>query len=173
MWLKVEKTKRNFIKQNLIAISSAVGIFAITTLLIAIFIPSKYKIKTSTDSKKVFESRTNDMINITSHDENYFGNIIRYVTIELSNQAKNLQVYISGTSSNSVLYSEYNYVSDFINHIDYFNMPLWPPKKIELHYIISSNQDSSITVYANFPENNENVLIKRTMELKQRSGEAE
>lgn len=173
MWLKVEKTKRNYIKQNLIAISSAVGIFAITTLLIAIFIPSQYKIKTSTDSKKVFESRTNDMINITSHDENYFGNIIRYVTIELSNQAKNLQVYISGTSSNSVLYSEYNYVSDFINHIDYFNMPLWPPKKIELHYIISSNQDSSITVYANFPENNENVLIKRTMELKQRSGEAE
>lgn len=173
MWQKVEKTKRNYIKQNLIAISSAVGIFAVTTLLIAIFIPAKYKIKTSSDSKTIFESHSNDIINITSHDENYFGNIIRYVTINLSEDAKNLQVYVSGTSSNSVLYSEYSYNSDFVNHIDYFNMPVWPPKTIDLHYIISSNQDSSITVKAIFPDKNENQLIMRTMELKQRSGEAE
>lgn len=172
IWKQVEKKRRNFIKQNIIAISIAVAIFAVISILITVFIPSKYRISQKNIDENIFETRNDDLIKITSHDENYFGNIVRYVNIKLAKQARNIQIAVNGTTSNSVLYSDFTYSSNFITHTDYFSMPVMPPENIQLHYIISNSQDSSITVKVRFLDEPSGLTVKKTLELKQRSREA-
>ena len=165
VWKRVEKKRRTFIRQNVIAISLSVLIFTIILLLSAIFIPEEYK---QTDNKPKTE-KINDTdgsyIRIHVSDYENFKNLQRTLNIHLNEQFENVRVSVSSKENNPVVYSEYSYISE--GKTDYFMMPLYPPSDFELSYIADEKITSIVTIEAckTLSDENKRIEITKTLEV--------
>lgn len=166
IWENTDNDVKKFRTQNIIAISTAVVIFTIILIIITIFIPDHYKRRRT--GAITFETilKNDDKIKISYNDNNYFGETIRTLNIDLGDIAEQCSIKVSSETKNPIIYSDESYVVTQNDESDIFSTPIWPPKELEFNYIANSDIESIITVEAVYPTENPKRYIKRTSNLK-------
>lgn len=144
-WRIASKKKKAFIRQNLITIGSAIALFIIILIVIIAFIPDEYRV-TRKKTQFITENAPAERIVITRHDEDFFGDTIRTITIQLAEKTELLTIAVKGTNSIPVLYSDEEMLSDAAYKTDYFLIPSWAPETMSFSYIPEDDDDSSIVV---------------------------
>lgn len=169
MWKRVEKKRRQFIKQNVIAIAASVGIFAVILITVSKVIPQKYKENSGIISRHYFETHNDDIILIEYSDSIYFENLNRVLHIHLNGETENVRVIIIGKTAQPLQYSEFPYTSDS-KHMAYIvKLPLYPPEDIDIPFIANRNTDMIIsvqTVQKSEENKNERTEIIKNIEIK-------
>ncbi|MBQ5849001.1 MAG: hypothetical protein IIW49_08840, partial [Treponema sp.] len=165
IWENTDTDVKKFRTQNIIAITTAVIIFTILLIIITIFIPDQYKRRRT--GMPAFETilKHDDKIKISYNDNNYFGETIRTLNIDLGEIAEQCSIKVSSETKNPIIYSDESYTVTQNDESDIFSTPIWPPKELEFNYIASPDIDSTITVEAIYPTENPKRYIKRTSKL--------
>ncbi|MCR5495660.1 MAG: hypothetical protein K6F15_08490 [Treponema sp.] len=148
VWKRVEKKRRTFIRQNVIAISISVSIFTLILLLTAIFIPEEYKLSDKNFTKESLIDDDNKYIHLQCDDFENFKNFQRSIHVHLNENFENVRLSVKGENSNPLVYSEYSYITDKENKTDTFMLPVFPPKDFEITFITDDLRPSSIIVEA-------------------------
>lgn len=155
-WKQANVSTKRFVKQNVAAVAGAVGIFAIILITVTAQIPDKYK-AVKKDAETVFIRRgTEDALNVSFHDYQFFGDTARIITIQLEDQCESCTVSIKGDSSQPVLYSDNLYTTNTQTLTDSFRLTAFPPKEMQFSYISNNATASTITVSALIPYTPEN-----------------
>ncbi len=144
-WNKYSTQKKIFIKQNIITISVAFGIFLIIFTTFDIIVSTKYKALT-TQTVKTDKLLASESIKISYKDEVFFGETTRTIFIELSEENENVCVKIKGKAENPILYSSEDYEYDAAEKTVVFKLTTWPPKKMSFTYIPNIQQESEVIV---------------------------
>ena len=165
VWETTDNNTKKFRKQNIIAISVAVLIFAILLILITIFIPDQYKKRKVRTLEYDIKIEQDDKISISYKDKKYFGETMRFIYINLGEKAEECSIEISSENVNPIIYSDETYTSNTQNKSDIFSTPLWPPKELEFNYITDSYKDTTVIVEAVYPTENPKKYIKRIAKL--------
>lgn len=167
VWKRVEKKRRTFIRQNVIAISASVFIFTMILLLTAIFIPDEYKQTEQSYSTEIINDEFSSFISIKCDDYENFKNLQRTIHVNLYDSFENVRVSVYGSSENPVLYSEYAYVSDSETKTDSFLLPIFPPKNFDISFISDGTKKTSVRIEAlkHIPGENKTVKITRILPL--------
>lgn len=165
IWENTDNNVKKFRTQNIIAITTAVIIFTIILIIITIFIPDQYKRRRT--GMPAFETilKHDDKIKISYNDNNYFGETIRTLNIDLGEIAEQCSIKVSSETKNPIIYSDESYTVTQNDESDIFSTPVWPPKELEFNYIASPDITSTITVEAVYPTENPKRYIKRTSKL--------
>lgn len=82
------------------------------------------------------------------HDDNFFGDTLRQLSIDTGEQCIEATVEVKGASSNIVTYCDDFYVTDDEEHTDTFRFPPYPPQKITFSFSCDDTQDAVISVNA-------------------------
>lgn len=164
-WRLSSRKKQAFMKQNLIAIGSAIGIFVLTLIIIIAFIPEEYKVKRSRPDYNEIHA-TEAQIKIDYEDVDFYEDTIRKISINLAEKAELVSICVKGKNSIPILYSDEITFSQPQNKTEYFRIPSWPPLNMTFTYIPEDYDDSEIIVteYTVSPEGN-TVLLKQTLEI--------
>lgn len=158
VWKSVDSGKRTFIKQNIIAISSAFLIFAVILILTTALMPDEYKrsAKRPPESQRIENS---EKIQISYFDQDFFGDTIRTFTVKLETQEENISIKIKGKDGNPVLYSDETYIYDVTEKDSVFRLPVWPPQEMTFSYIADTLQESEIIVTETVHSKDDNFSI--------------
>lgn len=149
-WKESDINTKKFLKQNIIAISSAVGLFTTILITVSFLIPEKYKsIPQITEKTKIITENDTNMINVSYNDYNYFGETARIIYISMKEQSEACTVTLVGENSNPILYSDNIFYYDNKNNSDTFRITSFPPKELTFSYIAnnSTNAKLSISIY--------------------------
>lgn len=146
IWQKIDSEKKGNIRQNLIAIGSAVFVFAVILAVITAVIPDQYK-KKPPMIPETTRINASDEIKISSSSQLFLGDSIRTFSVEIPEPAENLTIEVHGNESNPVLYSDELFYYDGEKNSSVFMVPAWCPPKMTFSYIEDNTQDSWIKVY--------------------------
>lgn len=169
MWKKVEKKRRKFIKQNIIAITSSVAIFAVILMVTSKIIPQKYRQESQEPVKEFFTTHNDDIIKIEYADNVYFGNINRKLHIQLAKKPENVKITLIGKTASPLQYSEFPYTSDSRYYADFIKLPVYPPEDFYIPFIANRSTDMYVLVQATYDsDSKENTTLEviKTVEIK-------
>lgn len=158
VWKDVNKEKKVFIKQNIIAISLSFAIFGIILVCTCIFLPEKYKLS----ERKTFsaeEISSPSQIQIFYDDSKFLGDTTRTFTVHLENSSENVKIELQGADGNPILYTDelYSYIAK--SNTAVFQIPAWPPLEMTFSYIADTSQNAIIKVSEFVNESNGNFKI--------------
>lgn len=143
---------------------------AISTICL-VRIPQRNKaVSDSNDGRMIYTSQENT-IKIESKDTNIFDDLIRTVSIDTGKSVEICNVSIHGTTSQPVLYSDYDF--EAVNDVSsVFRVPYEPPQKLSFSYG-SSKEDGFIKVTIIYTKENsdEFYLEEKVLALKGYGGE--
>ncbi len=158
-WYK--KGGRNFDRQtrNLIIIISGTVIFE---LFISILLPSSFKHIEKTENERiVVASRKTENLSMKSTSSSIFGETVKTIKIKSLADIDHLDVRISGSGENPVLFSDYSFRVE--NHnTAVFEIPYQPPRNMEFSWG-QKDKNAKITVTA-FYRNGNNLFMERVEE---------
>ena len=169
MWKKVEKKRRKFIKQNIIAISSSVAIFAAILIVTSKVIPQKYRQESQEPVKEFFNTHNDDLIKIEYTDNVYFGNLNRTLHIQLAKKSENVKISLIGKTASPLQYSEFPYSSDSHYYADFIKLPVYPPEDFYIPFIANRYTDMYVLVQATYDsDTKENTIVEviKSIEIK-------
>lgn len=158
---------RKFQKQNLIAISSAFGIFTIIIFILFITIPEQFIIKNHEKTVPEVIAKQDDMIKVKFKDDTFFGETNRSLDIDLGMQAEQCLISLSSSEVKPVIYSDENYISNLESNTDFFTVPVWPPQKLSFKYITQTEKPTTLTVEAIYPSEygDQYILRQHSIEI--------
>lgn len=158
VWKSVDSGKKTFIKQNIIAISSAFLIFAVILILSTALMPDEYK-RTEKKLPAAQKIENSEKIQISYFDQDFFGDTIRTFSVKLETQEENISIKIKGKDGNPVLYSDETYIYDVSEKASVFRIPVWPPQEMIFSYIADTFQESEIIVAETVRSENDKFTI--------------
>ena len=164
-WTESDADTKRFIKQNIAAVASAVGIFAVILITVSLLIPEKYKTVKKSSETVFIRKGTEDLLDVSFTDYRFFGETARIIFIETAEQCESCTVSIKGENSQPVLYSDNLYISDTKTNTDSFRLTVFPPKKMQFSYIADNTTDSTITVSALIPYQTEEETLTFSYKL--------
>jgi hypothetical protein len=106
-----------------------------------------------------------DILAFSAKDRTFFDDTTRTISVNLGIEAESCIISVEGVSSNSVVYSDNEYVSDKAKHTDAFLVPVWPPVKMSVSYVADTSVASVITVTAYYPGGDESSSTMRTRKI--------
>ena len=150
IWMKTDANTKRFIKQNAIAISLAVVIFAILLTMLTNIIPDEYRESKPAEEPTIFES-DETIFKIWYEDNNFFGETSRILYVKLTEQAEVCTISIEGKGGNPLIYSDNPYIYDAETHMCTFRLTAFPPLEMDFRYICAENIPSAIYASALIP----------------------
>lgn len=170
MWMRIlarinEKnskshSKKRWIVQNVLALFCVSMVFAITLVFFSMSVPHRYR------TGNVRQHHANEiideenLINISFNDSVFFGETTRSLQIDLERECINCSVILSGTKRLPVLYSQWDYKSDINSLTNYFQLPVYPSRKMRFNYISSNETDTTVKVRCRFQNEADKIYVK-------------
>ncbi|MBD5407740.1 MAG: hypothetical protein HDR56_09030 [Treponema sp.] len=145
IWIKTDANTKRFVKQNIIAISSAVAIFTVLLVVLTYIIPDEYRQTKTTEAPLISES-DEDILKIWYKDNTFFEETSRILYVTLTEQPEACTISIVGKDGNPLIYSDAPYMYDAETHTCTFRLTAFPPLEMNFRYIC--NEKIPNTIYA-------------------------
>jgi hypothetical protein len=151
------------------AVSFTAGTAAVIIILFAgvRFISAYFDLKHKNQQEHVVRTirADDDILAFSAKDRTFFDDTTRTISVNLGIEAESCIISVEGVSSNSVVYSDNEYVSDKAKQTDTFLVPVWPPVKMSVSYVADTSVASVITVTAYYPGGDESSSTMRTCKI--------
>lgn len=164
-WKKANAGTKKFYIQNIITFSVAFIIFLVISMSLDFLIPEKYKNPGNKKEVTLVEKGDSALLSANLTELVHYGEKTRILNISCPKNTRRVHVQVRGKTSNSVLYSDNDFVQDKSNLTDIFKLPLYPPQKIQLRYIAKAGEESTVKIICEVEAESESLPYQRRLIL--------
>ncbi len=150
-WKKLALSGKKTRRRNLIAFAAAGALLVIALTGIKSLFIERFRLPDA-HAHILIAPGLDERLRVSYRDGDYFGETARTISVSLTASPETCSVVLEGRGKNSVLYSEYPYLSEKKAFRDSFLIPASPPKRMTFRYIADSSAACTLRVRALFPD---------------------
>ncbi len=150
-WKSIALSGGKMRRRNLIVFAAACALLVAVLTGVKSLLIERYRLQDGR-ARIVIAPGTDERLTVSYVDSDYFGETARTISIKLTAAPENCSVILEGQGANSVLYSEYAYLSEKKAFRDSFMIPASPPKSMTFRYIADGSVPCTLRVRALFAD---------------------